>query len=88
MAFLVNNLQYYLQVDVLEAQWQAFMTVAETCADFEELTAAHEACLAALHAQCFLQARAKGRTAHVCIVAGVARIGRWFVGGRPWLCAG
>lgn len=55
MAFLIDNLQYYLQVDVLEAHWQAFMRVAETCGDFEVLSSAHETCLAALHAQCFLQ---------------------------------
>ena len=84
MAFLVNNLQYYLQVDVLEAQWQAFMTVAETCADFEELTAAHEACLAALHAQCFLQARAQrpqsSRVHHGWCGTGLG--GGWSVVGR------
>uniref|UniRef100_A0A7S3AJV7 Spindle pole body component n=1 Tax=Haptolina ericina TaxID=156174 RepID=A0A7S3AJV7_9EUKA len=54
MAFLVDNLQYYLHVDVLEVQWQAFMEVAHAAADFETLNAAHERCLQALHSQCFL----------------------------------
>ena len=64
MAFLIDNLQHYLQVDVLEAQWQAFMRTAETCADFEALAAAHETCLAALHAQCFLQASSVATALH------------------------
>lgn len=64
MAFLIDNLQYYLQVDVLESQWQAFMRVVETCADFEELCTAHEACLGALHAQCFLQASSVAAALH------------------------
>ena len=89
MAFLVNNLQYYLQVDVLEAQWQAFMTVAETCADFEELTAAHEACLAALHAQCFLQARAQrpqsSRVHHGWCGTDWEVVGRWSVVAARWV---
>lgn len=35
--------RYYLQVDVLEAQWHTFSSVAGSCADFERLCAAHEA---------------------------------------------
>lgn len=64
MAFLIDNLQYYLQVDVLEGQWQGFMRTAATCQDFEELAAAHEACLSALHAQCFLQASSVSSALH------------------------
>lgn len=64
MAFLIDNLQSYLMVDVLEAQWQSFMRVAETCADFEALAGAHEACLSALHAQCFLQASSVATALH------------------------
>jgi len=56
MAFLIDNLQYYLQADVLDVQWQALMASARSCDDFESLTRAHEQCLAAMHAQCFLQA--------------------------------
>ena len=64
MVFLMDNLQHYLHVDVLEAQWQSLMRTAETCADFEELSAAHEACLSALHAQCFLQAASVNSALH------------------------
>jgi gamma-tubulin complex component 4 len=44
------------QADVLDVQWQALMASARSCDDFESLTRAHEQCLAAMHAQCFLQA--------------------------------
>ena len=64
MAFLIDHLQYYLQADVLEVQWQALMAKAESCDDFEELSAAHEQCLAALHAQCFLQASSVASALH------------------------
>lgn len=64
MAFLIDNLQYYLQVDVLEVQWQELMFVAKSCADFEQLAAAHETCLSTLHAQCFLQATAVSSALH------------------------
>ena len=64
MGFLIDNLQHYLQVDVLEAQWQGFVKTAETCNDFEALASAHEACLSALHAQCFLQASSVAAALH------------------------
>ena len=64
MAFLIDNLQYYMQVDVLEVQWEKLMATAESCADFEQLVSAHEACLAALHAQCFLQVGAVSSALH------------------------
>jgi len=64
MAFLMDNLQHYLHVDVLEAQWQGLMRTAEQCGDFEELSAAHEQCLSALHAQCFLQAASVNNALH------------------------
>ena len=65
MAFLIDNLQYYLQVDVLELHWHALMASVENCSrDFEQLTTAHEAALAALHSQCFLSG--KSHTPSVC----------------------
>ena len=36
MAFLIDNLQYYLQADVLDVQWEALMSTAKTCDGFEE----------------------------------------------------
>ena len=72
MAFLVDNLQYYLQADVLEVQWATLLARARGGDDFEELTAAHEACLAALHAQCFMQASSVSAALHqifqLCLV--------------------
>mmetsp|Transcript_47628 Transcript_47628/g.154586 ORF Transcript_47628/g.154586 Transcript_47628/m.154586 type:complete len:177 (+) Transcript_47628:3-533(+) len=56
MAFWVDSLQYYLQVDVLDVGWQALAAAAEEEEDFEALAAAHEATLASLSSQCFLQA--------------------------------
>ena len=64
MAFLVDHLQYYLQADVLEVQWQALIAKTSSCDDFEELSAAHEQCLATLHAQCFLQASSVSNALH------------------------
>lgn len=64
MSFLVDNLQYYLQVDVLDVQWLKLTRAAEEQADFEALVAAHEDCLGALHAQCFLQAGAVSSALH------------------------
>ena len=58
MGFFVDNLQYYLQVDVLDTQWVTFTRTVNDCADFEELVRVHEATIAALQTQCFLQAGA------------------------------
>ena len=48
-------MSHCLQVDVLDVQWLKLTRAAEEQMDFEALVAAHEDCLAALHAQCFLQ---------------------------------
>jgi len=54
MAFLVDNLQYYLQVDVLEAQFSELMKKVKETRDFESIQLAHERFLAKLHSQCFI----------------------------------
>jgi gamma-tubulin complex component 4 len=64
MAFLIDNLQYYLQVDVLDAQWQVLSRAAADAEDFEVLAAAHEAGLAVLSARCFLQAGSVSSALH------------------------
>jgi gamma-tubulin complex component 4 len=64
MAFLIDNLQYYLQVDVLDAQWQVLERAASEADDFEALAAAHEAGLAVLSARCFLQAGSVSSALH------------------------
>ncbi|XP_033101259.1 gamma-tubulin complex component 4-like isoform X2 [Anneissia japonica] len=54
MAFLLDNLQYYLQVDVLESQFTALIQKIQSTRDFEEVRFAHDQFLASLMAQSFL----------------------------------
>ncbi|KAK7116694.1 gamma-tubulin complex component 4-like [Littorina saxatilis] len=54
MSFLVDNLQYYLQVDVIESQYNALLDTINTTRDFEAIKLAHEHFLAALLAQSFV----------------------------------
>lgn len=54
MAFLVDNLQYYLQVDVLEAQYSQLVEKINSTRDFESIGLAHDNFLTTLMAQSFL----------------------------------
>ncbi|XP_071965450.1 gamma-tubulin complex component 4-like isoform X2 [Antedon mediterranea] len=54
MAFLLDNLQYYLQVDVLESQFSGLIQKIQSTRDFEEVRFAHDQFLASLMAQSFL----------------------------------
>lgn len=54
MAFVVNNWLTYLQVDVVEAQYQTMVGRISAAGDFVEAQRAHRAFLAALTAQSFL----------------------------------
>lgn len=54
MAFLVDNLQYYLQVDVIESQYSILMNKIENTRDFEVLRLAHDHFLSSLLSQCFI----------------------------------
>jgi gamma-tubulin complex component 4 len=54
MAYLVSNLQYYLQIDVIDTQSTVLNTAIAQATDFTELRTAHEAFLGALVAQSFL----------------------------------
>ena len=54
MSFLINNLQYYLQVDVLESQYTQLMKKLQESKDYETVKAAHYEYLNDLHGQCFL----------------------------------
>ena len=54
MTLLIDNLQYYLQVDVLESQyWQLISEISKT-RDYQHLATAHHNFLISLHTQCFL----------------------------------
>ncbi|EDO37244.1 predicted protein [Nematostella vectensis] len=54
MAFLVDNLQYYLQVDVLEAQFSQLLDKINITQDFEAIRLAHDHFITTLMAQSFL----------------------------------
>ncbi|EDV27073.1 uncharacterized protein TRIADDRAFT_23331 [Trichoplax adhaerens] len=53
MAFLVDNLQYYLQVDVLEGQFTILMDKIKSTKDFEHVRIAHDQFISALVGQSF-----------------------------------
>ncbi|XP_048376583.1 gamma-tubulin complex component 4 isoform X2 [Stegostoma tigrinum] len=54
MAFLVDNLQYYLQVDVLESQFSQLLQEINSIRDFESVRLAHDRFLSNLLAQSFI----------------------------------
>ncbi|XP_034247180.1 gamma-tubulin complex component 4 [Thrips palmi] len=54
LMFIVDHLQYYLQVDVLESQWTIFQNAVESTRDFEALRHAHMNFLASTLSQTFL----------------------------------
>ncbi|EPS72084.1 hypothetical protein M569_02672 [Genlisea aurea] len=54
MAFLIRNLQFYIQVDVVESQWNALQTHIQNSRDFTELVVNHQEYLSALISQSFL----------------------------------
>ncbi|XP_022242711.1 gamma-tubulin complex component 4-like [Limulus polyphemus] len=54
MAFLIDNLQYYLQVDVLESNFTQLEDKVRTVQDFEAIQLAHENFLTSVFSQSFL----------------------------------
>lgn len=56
LMFVVNNLQYYLQVDVLEAQFGVLMQTVQESRDFEHIQRAHTVFQANVLSLCFLLA--------------------------------
>ena len=54
MDFLIQNLQYYLQVDVLEAQYSLMLKKIAQSEDFTLLIRAHDEFVSALVSQCFI----------------------------------
>lgn len=54
MAFLIRNLQFYIQVDVIESQWNVLQTHVQDSHDFTELVTFHQDYLSALISQSFL----------------------------------
>ncbi|URE26794.1 Spc97 / Spc98 family [Musa troglodytarum] len=54
MTFLIRNLQFYIQVDVIESQWNVLQAHLQDSRDFTELVGFHQEYLAALISQSFL----------------------------------
>ncbi|KAL1558386.1 Gamma-tubulin complex component 4 [Salvia divinorum] len=54
MAFLIRNLQFYIQVDVIESQWNVLQAHILNSRDFTELVGFHQEYLSALISQSFL----------------------------------
>ncbi|KAK4766876.1 hypothetical protein SAY86_014627 [Trapa natans] len=54
MAFLIRNLQFYIQVDVIESQWNVLQGRIQNSHDFTELVGFHQEYLSALISQSFL----------------------------------
>ncbi|PKI31523.1 hypothetical protein CRG98_048104 [Punica granatum] len=54
MAFLIRNLQFYIQVDVIESQWNVLQGRIQDSHDFTELVGFHQEYLSALISQSFL----------------------------------
>lgn len=54
MAFLIRNLQFYIQVDVIESQWNVLQSHVQDSHDFTELVSFHQEYLSALVSQSFL----------------------------------
>ncbi|XP_055547671.1 gamma-tubulin complex component 4 homolog [Wyeomyia smithii] len=58
LMFLMDNLQYYLQVDVLESQFSILMTTISETKDFERIQRAHTIFQANVLGLCFLLSNA------------------------------
>lgn len=54
LSFLIDNLQYYLQVDVLESQFSIMMEKIKETSDFEKIIKAHGCFQANILSLCFL----------------------------------
>lgn len=60
LMFLIDNLQYYLQVDVLESQFSIMMTKVGETRDFEQIQRAHSFFQANVLGLCFLLENVSG----------------------------
>lgn len=54
LLFLVNNLQYYLQVDVIEAQFSVLLKAVENANEFEDIIKVHHEFVSNLLAKTFV----------------------------------
>lgn len=71
LVFIIDNLQYYLQVDVLESQYTIMETNMKNTRNFEDIQKAHSVFLANVMSQTFLlsnEARKKNRVSFIKII--------------------
>lgn len=54
LIFLVNNLQYYLQVDVIEAQFSVLLKAVQNANEFEDIIKVHHEFISNLLAKTFV----------------------------------
>lgn len=54
MLFFIDNLQYYLQADVLESQYSILINAIQNCKDFEFIQRSHSIFQANIMSLCFL----------------------------------
>ncbi|KAJ8029377.1 Gamma-tubulin complex component 4 [Holothuria leucospilota] len=54
MAFLIDSIQYYFQVDVLDTQFSYLLSKIQATRDFEAVRLSHDQFLTSLLVQCFL----------------------------------
>lgn len=61
LIFIVDNLQYYLQVDVMESQYTVMETSMKSTRNFEDIQKAHSVFLANVMSQTFLLGSGTGK---------------------------
>lgn len=69
LLFLVDNLQYYLQVDVLESQFSILIATVQNSKDFEFIQRAHSVFQANIMSLCFLLNANVADTSHLLLNA-------------------
>jgi len=67
MAFLVDNLQYYFQVGVLDVQYSLMISQIETSTEFDAISKAHDESLTSSYHQCFMHIKAVIRCLDVIV---------------------
>eukprot|EP00960_Hanusia_phi_P005648 163921-Hanusia_phi.AAC.3 len=67
MAFLVNNLLYYLQCDVLDAQFEIARNVMRTSDNFETIRAAHATFLDRISSDCLTKNKLAWQTVNIIL---------------------
>ena len=67
MAFLIDKIQYYVQVDVIESQFSLLLENIRSTQDFETIQQAHCNFVSSLYRQLFLQATSVSTLCHTHI---------------------